>query len=820
MFRAKLLSVEASFNYIEPGDTLYITTRWQNIGDEPLDKRASIAADIRFAHIQRKSEERPEDFRFTWEPYPSVLDWQPGEIVTTTGAWTVPAMWGGTYTVCLSMVGSDDEALRFVDGKNTVFSVRTLNIHIGWGWGRASLLRLRHPLIHNIAESIPGVEEKTPSAFYWNGLLLDEKLPIICGRETVEWRRFQPLIRERRIQDNTVIESVPQSVSMQKDSDSILYRLKGFYSTFAVLFKQEHTGFSVRVTDMELMTGCELLSVELPGLLQSTEPDATLISPYGGGRIISLANARTQSAVFYYDTCHFLAIGSQNRFFCADAADEPDAVLRQAVIADPSSTLRAVIGAELRLHIPAEKAGLRSIPVKHKGLMVHQLPKGDWKTAATIIRNRWSAEQGPSTYANTLIYKMLVDASAEFNPANPLTFGHKRLTTLKEAEEMAARMSAMTDGMKQIVYLVGWQKGGHDFSYPEPYKFGFNPRLGTTEEFLAAAGRLRKQNVLLSLHDNFDDAYPSEDVSASPDILALNAYGEPYCGWLWSGGMAYTVEPKKYVTSGKAAERIEQTVNRFGIHTSYHLDVLSSENRRYDFDQAALTDARENLEYKKEIVRQFNRRGIDVTSETLAEPFIGVIGAAHSTRYNFVRHLFDGDQFVPLTTLAFHGAMTYGMTPGNDVELLQAIAVGASQFGEIRRDGSDTEYFYLLALPMLCLAYKKAIDACWNGEAARVVYEDDSSVQVDFAEKTYRIQCEGQLIGEDFTSFVSQKNKYLFYARNAGEYVRHIPDNWQTVSVIPLTENGRGEPICADIQHGLLTIHAAAGQPYVIERLR
>lgn len=190
MFRAKLLSVEASFNYIEPGDTLYITTRWQNIGDEPLDKRASIAADIRFAHIQRKSEERPEDFRFTWEPYPSVLDWQPGEIVTTTGAWTVPAMWGGTYTVCLSMVGSDGEALRFVDGKNTVFSVRTLNIHIGWGWGRASLLRLRHPLIHNIAESIPGVEEKTPSAFYWNGLLLDEKLPIICGRETVEWRRF------------------------------------------------------------------------------------------------------------------------------------------------------------------------------------------------------------------------------------------------------------------------------------------------------------------------------------------------------------------------------------------------------------------------------------------------------------------------------------------------------------------------------------------------------------------------------------------------------------------------------------------------------
>lgn len=106
------------------------------------------------------------------------------------------------------------------------------------------------------------------------------------------------------------------------------------------------------------------------------------------------------------------------------------------------------------------------------------------------------------------------------------------------------------------------------------------------------------------------------------------------------------------------------------------------------------------------------------------------------------------------------------------MELLRPSAVGASQFGEIRRDGSSTEYFYLLALPMLCLAYKKAIDACWDGEAAQVVYEDDSSVQVDFAEKTYRIQCEGQLIGEDFTSFIFHLNKYLFYARNAGEYVR------------------------------------------------
>lgn len=149
---------------------------------------------------------------------------------------------------------------------------------------------------------------------------------------------------------------------------------------------------------------------------------------------------------------------------------------------------------------------------------------------------------------------MLVDASAEFNPANPLTFGHKRLTTLREAEEMAARMSAMTDGMQQIVYLVGWQKGGHDFSYPEPYKFGFNPRLGTTEEFLAAAGRLRKQNVLLSLHDNFDDAYPSGGVSSFTGYTGVERIWGTLLRLVVVRRQAYTVEPKKYVTSGKAAD--------------------------------------------------------------------------------------------------------------------------------------------------------------------------------------------------------------------------------------------------------------------------
>lgn len=815
MFKAKLLSVEVSANYVEPGDALIVTTRWQNIGDRPLDRRASITAQFCFAHIQRKSEERPESFTAVWEPYPCTMDWQPGEIIESAGAWTVPAMWGGTYTVRISLGDATGETVSFLAGADTAFCADALQIDVGWGWGRANLLRLRHPLSHEYATADEMSMQTERETFLWHGLLLDETLPSVCGAGGRTWRHYLPLIRERSIADGTVTESVPLPIEVQKDDEAVIYRLRGQDSTFSVCFRRVAEGFLVSAADVRSAEGTELLAVELPGLLQSIEDDATLISPYGGGRILPLAEAKAQNATFYYDACHFLAIGSKNGFFCADAADEPDAVLRQAVTVCGGERC-ATIGVTLALHIPAKRAGMRSILVRHRGVTVHYRQSGDWRTAAAIIRDRWSTKQLPKTYKDTLIYKIHGDTSAQYDPYNPATFSHKEIVTLARTEREISRIAALTDGMSQVVYLVGWQRGGHDHAYPEPYRFEINERLGTTQEYLSIAERLEKQNALLSFHDNFDDAYPAEDIPAPTELLAQNAWGKPYCGWLWAGGMAYTVDPKKYVTSGKAGERIRQTVEHYHIHRSYHLDVLSSEMHRCDFDPDALTDAREELAYKKEIVREFGRYGIDVTSETLAEPFIGVLGAAHSTRYNFTRHLFSGDRFVPLTTLAFHGAVPYGMTPGSDTDLLRAIAVGASTYGAVSLDEHDLERFYLMAIPMQHLCYKKAVDACWDGEKARVVYEDDSEVTVDLPAMDYRIRCEGEVIGESFTSFVPQGSKYLFYARNEGTYTRRIRQGWRAASVTVLTADGPGETTTVPIDDGTLTIRAAAGQPYVI----
>lgn len=124
--------------------------------------------------------------------------------------------------------------------------------------------------------------------------------------------------------------------------------------------------------------------------------------------------------------------------------------------------------------------------------------------------------------------------------------------------------------------------------------------------------------------------------------------------------------------------RVRQTVEKYHIEDSYHLDVLTSEVRRHDFAAASRAGARENVEFKKKIVEEFGRYGVDVTSESLAMPFIGCIGYALHTRYNFEERLFSSEMVIPLTTMMYHGSIPYNMGSVGTLNRLRASAYGAA----------------------------------------------------------------------------------------------------------------------------------------------
>ena len=396
--------------------------------------------------------------------------------------------------------------------------------------------------------------------------------------------------------------------------------------------------------------------------------------------------------------------------------------------------------------------------------------------------------------------------------------------TLADAKRIIMSVYGLSGGMKQVVYLVGWQTGGHDFEYPYPHLSPFNPKCGTKAEFNDLREELKKYNVELSLHDNFDDAYLSDNYEINKNILAADAEGDPWKGWLWAGGMSYIISPKAYLKTDDITDRIDTILSDYGIKETYHLDVLSSEVRRYSFAQNELSSAEDNIKAKLGIIDLFNQRGVDVTSETLSQPFIGKIGYAQNTRFQFTTGLFKGDRVIPFTTVAFHGVTPYKSgADGEKLSLLRAIACGASCSIEIEDNPEDAaavknmaRNIYIVSLPMTALSYYKAVDAKTEKNGWTVEYENDSRVTVDFEKLTYEIIKNGRIISKNFTTFMPLSDgRYCYYSLTAGKARAELPKAWKSISVLPLPDGEAFEAATAD---GVFTFDAKADLPYIFEK--
>ncbi|MCR5264728.1 MAG: hypothetical protein K6D94_12695 [Clostridiales bacterium] len=83
--------------------------------------------------------------------------------------------------------------------------------------------------------------------------------------------------------------------------------------------------------------------------------------------------------------------------------------------------------------------------------------------------------------------------------------------TFEEALDIIRRLDMITYGMPKIVYLTGWQRGGHDHGYPSLREV--NPKLKREEDASAADSlrwlirESRKYNTAVSLHINLFNAW-------------------------------------------------------------------------------------------------------------------------------------------------------------------------------------------------------------------------------------------------------------------------------------------------------------------------
>ncbi len=824
MFKAKLISADISANYLDPGDRLYVTAKFENVGDCSLNKDAFIAADVIFCGRHRREQNQNCEFRFMWKPFPDMAVWKSGEVWSTTGAWTVAPTWGATFEVRLSVVTKSGEIIPIIGANETeTFAQKIGEIDIAWGWGRKRLLEQRRALHTEFNEISPAVgiipQNQTDLGYFKIGA----DYPQIMGYGEEKWPDIAPLVTIRDIKNNTqrLISMTEFDSRLAALSDSAAeYSFKNEYVSARLSLEDRAEKLSVSLKSVKAEEGYEFIKLSVP-LAFSCSDDAVLTNFFGGGRKFALKDAMPQSVTFVYDTCNIISAGDSGLTFCLDAADA-DSMLTQSVITAANGKKYAVLTAGFMANYPADEKGMKSIPVEPVEIDLYAVSNADWKTPARIIQKKLP-KNPKQTYKDTFVYKLDTDDNAQYNPENPITYKSKYVHTLKDAQAYVKKIADLTDDMKQVLYIVGWQSGGHDFEYPYPYLAPFNPRVGTEEEFLSLQKELKGRNCSLSFHDNFDDAYLSDNYELTDDMMAFDEHGEFYKGWLWAGGMSYILAPEKYLKSGKAVERIEKTLDRFNIKEvgTYHLDVMSSENRRYDFYQNNPTNAQQNYLAKREIIKEFNKRGVDVTSETLTLQYADLLGFCQGFRNIKKGELFAGDEFVPMTTLAMHGAQPYCASCDNDDVMLSCMVSGGTDPG-CRYDDNDegiVEKLYLFTFPMLKFSYEKVKDIDYSEQKSFVDYGGGSYIKVDNAEKTYEISYKGKIIASDYSTAVECGGKYYAYSRNGKELEIDLPSDWTKVTVTELPAKDKESIKTVDVKNGVLKLKAEPKQPYVIKKV-
>ena len=240
-------------------------------------------------------------------------------------------------------------------------------------------------------------------------------------------------------------------------------------------------------------------------------------------------------------------------------------------------------------------------------------------------------------YHQTLVLKLFLGMEGEpvERLANDPTFrkGHEVFCNFEEALEVIRKTDNLTRGIPKIIYLVGWQKGGHDHGYPAWDEV--NPRMKRAQDATALESLRwliregRKYNTTVSLHINMADAYkqsPLWDEYWAKDCIAKDENGQPYTLGIQVKGedMYNVVYPKEWeaVLAQRRIDGLIQMIPELKAGHTIHIDVFIA-NRDGGKPISPWHAKPENggltpdkyVETQRKIFHYWRDRGFDVTGE-------------------------------------------------------------------------------------------------------------------------------------------------------------------------------------------------------------
>jgi len=242
-------------------------------------------------------------------------------------------------------------------------------------------------------------------------------------------------------------------------------------------------------------------------------------------------------------------------------------------------------------------------------------------------------------YHQTLVLKLFMGMEGE--PVDRLADQplfqkpHDVLCSFADAIELIRKVDHITSGIPKIIYLVGWQEGGHDHQFPSWEKV--NPKLKRKEDATALESlrwlirEARQYHTTVSLHINMADAYKSSplwDEYVKKDIIARDLQGNLLSSGIQiKGDSMYNVSYTREWAEGLAQRRIDRLVEMIPEllegHT-IHVDVFVAKTEHqptlspwHAKKENGGIDIYKEVETQRKIFKYWRQKGFDVTGEGL-----------------------------------------------------------------------------------------------------------------------------------------------------------------------------------------------------------
>lgn len=712
MSKIRLINAELSKINLYPDETLYIKCTFQALEDMPVDEEVQLFADFHFGHMTIDAKEA-KYYRVTANMYPQPMHYKKGEKWASTVMWRVPKnQWGGSLGVYVGMMNRETQPIKFNAENDEYYNFYIDDINISFV---------------DVAKKFMQEHSGGKVYSYFAENLKSEEYK----------HNYDAIIGIRDIKTDNEIK-IPSAVTPNE-------KVLTDYVSFS--FKQSENSFFI--DDVKEKAGYEFLYLKLPTLF--VRPESKMITMYGEGRIVNPENSYPwgYEQVYFIRNAAILENGKNSLLIEAPYLDEK---LHQSVCEKDGKRFCAV-GVTLSYRIRAY-GELESLKVINKPTVQFFDIPGAWQNCLPKLRE--GIKKKTDMYDRCVFYY------------NDICKGPgEKAKTFNDALEEVKTIYELTGGVRQYMLLCGWQHDGHDTGYPDV--FTINKRVGTYEEMQRCVEEAKKYNACITFHDNYDDIY-EENGYFDSDIAAIGANGKYYSSWIWTSGISVMTSFPKYFKTNKMQERVKKTVELLPLDKSYHIDVLSQEVRRYDFDKNIKSAAQETLEYKYAVIKEFEKYGITVTSEGITHPFAGKIGYAWRLNANN-NMLFTDEEAIPLTAMIYHGLVPYSER-GN---------TGVIFGGNIAPENIDDKkafqrIFFTRTLPIGMLCNEFMEDYSFKDGVHNITYSNNSAVVFDEINDTVEVKYKGEYLTKDGITMAKgyKENEYLCYSETGTFRVKNI----------------------------------------------